>query len=63
METDRIVRWLYALGIGFFMFAATLLLFVLYRFTPEALFTAVLCMVIGIALFVGAIAVIRMQRR
>ena len=60
METDRIARWVYALGIGFLMFAATLFLFLVYRFTDAALFAAVLCTIIGIALFFGAFAVSRM---
>jgi ABC-type nickel/cobalt efflux system permease component RcnA len=63
MERDRIVRWLYALGIGLLMFAATLFLLLLYRFTAEALFTAVLCTIIGITLFVGAFAVNRIWTR
>ena len=54
------MRWLYALGIGFLMFAASLFLFLVYRFTDETLFTAALCTIIGVALFVGAFVVSRM---
>ncbi len=53
MERDRLARWLYAFGIGFLMFSATLFLFITYRFTDEAFFAAMLCTIIGIILCVG----------
>ena len=63
MDPDRFVRWLYALGIGFLMFSATLFLFLTYRFTDEALFAATLSMIIGIILSVGGFAMSRMLSR
>jgi len=52
-----VVRWLYALGIGWLMYAVALFLFTLYRSTPEAMFAAGLCAAISAVLFVAAIAV------
>jgi len=56
MEKDRLVRWLYALGIGFLMFSATLFLFLTYRFTDEAFFATILCIIIGVVLCVSGFA-------
>jgi predicted small metal-binding protein len=52
-----VVRWLYALGIGWLMYAGALFLFTLYRSTPEVMFAAGFCAVISAVLFVAAIAV------
>ena len=59
MERDRLARWLYALGIGFLMFAATLFLFITYRFTDEAFLATILCTIIGVILSVGGFALNR----
>jgi len=59
MERDRLVQWLFALGIGFLMFSVTLFLFLTYRFTDEAYFTMIVCMIIGIILCVGGFALSR----
>ena len=58
-----VVRWLYALGIGFLMYAAALFLFTLYRSTEEAIVAAGVCTIISAALFVAAITVDLRQKR
>jgi len=61
MERERLVRWLYALGLGFLMFSATLFLMITYRFTDEAFFVAVSCAVLGIVLPVGGFVLSRVS--
>jgi hypothetical protein len=63
METDHLVRWLYALGIGFLMFSTTLLLFLTYRFTDEAFFAAIVCAIMGVVLCVGGFVLSRVGSR
>jgi len=50
MEKDRLVRWLYALGIGCLMFSATLFLFLTYRYTDEAFSAEILTLIAGAVL-------------
>lgn len=45
------------MGIGFLMFAGTLFLFILYRFTDVALLAAVVCSIVGVALVIVGFAV------
>ena len=63
MEVAGIVRWLYALGIGFLLYAAALFLFTLYRSTEAANVATIVCIFISAALFAAAIALDFRQRR
>jgi hypothetical protein len=57
LDLARLVRWLYALGIGFLMYAGTLFLFTLYRPTEQAVFAAGICALASLVLFVTAITI------
>ena len=59
MEKDRLVRWLYALGIGCLMFSATLFLFLTYRYTDEAFLAEIVTLTIGFILSVGGLVLSR----
>jgi len=59
MEKERLVQWLYALGVGCLMFSATLFLFLTYRYTDEAFFAELLTMIIGVVLCVSGFVLSR----
>lgn len=63
LETAEVARWLYALGIGFLMFAGTLFLFILYRFTDVTFLAAVICSIVGVALVIVGFAVASFRTR